>query len=179
MNALTLIETFAQFLTERGLHLETFAAHLRLGILSPKECWAFRRFAAISGGGTVGSDLKNALFFPQAQTIVPQTATSSVTGAGLDFDLCDGPLHAILQVGVVSGTSPTLDVKFQACDTTSGVYTDIGVPKSLHPTVTASGQCSVTDFKRPKRFVRALATIGGGSPSFAFSVGIFGVRKVQ
>jgi len=179
-NALTeRVERFARFLRRHGIALETFSAHLRLDILTVREAWALRKFLAISGGGGFGTDLRTALFAPAAQTIVPQTATSTVTGSGLDFDLCDGPLHGVLQVGAVSGTGPTLDVKYQSADAVGGPYTDIGVPGSAHPQVVAANKCSLTDFKRPKRWVRGVATIAGGSPSFALSVMLFGVPKTR
>jgi hypothetical protein len=177
MNGITLIETFARFLRRQGLVFETFAAHLRLDILSPREAWALRHFAAISGGSTVGTDLRDALSI--GISIPPQTATGTVSGTGVDMNEADGPIHGLLVVGAVSGTGPSLDVRYQASDTSGGTYADIGVPGSVHPQVVASSKCSWADFKRPKRWVRAVATVAGGSPSFSVSVALFGVPKTR
>lgn len=107
--------------------------------------------------------------------IRPQTATSTVTGSGVDMRDTT-PCFAELVVGTVSGTSPTLDVKLQESDTSGGTYSDIS--GATFAQVTASNKEEIINFKRTKRFVRALATIAGTSPSFAFAVNVFGRKDI-
>ncbi len=123
-------------------------------------------------------DLKNRLVYSGTlgNSIVPQTATSTVTGTGVDFDLASGPIFAFVHVGSVSGMNPTLDVKLQESDTQGGTYGDFQVTASL-PTVVSANQFGIINGRRSKRWVRALATIGGATPSFAFAVSIVGVKR--
>ena len=44
--------------------------------------------------------------------------------------------------------------------------------------VVASNADQVLNFKRSRRFVRAVATVGGGSPSFQTAVSVFGKKRV-
>lgn len=103
-------------------------------------------------------------------TIRPVTATSTATGAGVDT-LGYNSAAVSLEVGAVSGTSPTLDVKVQESDTSGGTYTDIA--GAAFTQVTASNNSQILRLEglntgSRKRFIRALATIAGTSPSFAF-----------
>lgn len=86
-----------------------------------------------------------------------------------------------LDVTVVSGTTPTLDVKIQALDTLSGKYADIPgaafAQKTaantsqlvVYPGVAETANVSVSDVL-PRKF-RAVCTIAGSTPSFTFSLG--------
>lgn len=122
------------------------------------------------------NDLKNNLVSDAAgHSIRPQTATATVTGQALDFQDADGPCFAALQVGTVSGTSPTLDVKVQESATSGGTYTD--VTGAAFTQVTASNKAQVINFKRTLRFCRLLGTIAGTSPSFALAGQIYGQKK--
>jgi len=111
----------------------------------------------------------------QAVSIKPQTATSTVTGAAVDT-LGYGEGVALLEVGAVSGTTPTLDVKIQECDTSGGTYTD--VPGATFTQVTAADneQKIKLDLKAKsgsrKRYIKAVGTIAGTSPSFDLFLGI-------
>jgi hypothetical protein len=85
-----------------------------------------------------------------------------------------------LDITAVSGTTPTLDVKLQGKDRISGVYVDI--PSAafaqktangsddllVYPGVAETANRSVSDVL-PKTF-RVVATIGGTTPSFTFSL---------
>ncbi len=122
------------------------------------------------GGGY--EDLLNTWI--RGQSIVPQVATSTVTGTGVDLDNTIA-VFAELQVGTVSGTTPTLDVKLQESDTSGGTYTDI--PGAAIAQVTASTKIDGIDAKRTKRWFRALATIAGTTPSFALSVSLWGNKR--
>lgn len=175
-------DRFGAFLKRHGLNFERFAAHLRLDILTPREAWAVRRFAAISGSGganTAVTDLKNALFTPALQTIAPITASGTLTGTAVDMIDCDGPCFGLLVVGAVSAgtTAATVDVKYTEADTAAGTYSD--VPRATHAQVTASSKCSRVNFKRSKRFIKAVATMSGTSPTAAIAVVVEGQLKTR
>lgn len=108
-------------------------------------------------------------------SVRPQTATSTVTGQAVDLQNADGAGFAVLNVGAVSGTTPTLDVKVQESETSGGTYTDI--PGATFTQVVASNKSQLINFKRSKRFGRLLATIAGTTPSFALAGGVYGVKK--
>lgn len=85
-----------------------------------------------------------------------------------------------LDVTAVAGTLPTLDVKVQAKDPVSGAYVDL--PGAAFVTKSVAGSDTLTIYPGVAesagrlesavlpRTWRAVATIGGTSPSFTFSV---------
>lgn len=106
--------------------------------------------------------------------IRPGRYTTTQTGAGVDtFGYNSAML--VLEVGTVSGTSPTLDVKVQSSDTSGGTYADVtGLTLTQ---VTASNNSQVlqieglnsnVDGVTRRRFLRVVGTIAGTSPSFDF-----------
>lgn len=104
--------------------------------------------------------------------IRPITATATQTGAGVDTQGYNS-LACSLEVGAVSGTNPTLDVKLQESDTSGGTYTDIS--GATFTQVTASNNSQIIRVEglntgARKRFIRAVGTIAGTTPSFAFGV---------
>lgn len=112
----------------------------------------------------------------------PQVATSTVTGTGVDVgpEQLDDAM-AILDIGAVSGTSPTLDVTIQASGTSGGTYTTIATfgqvtaaTKLGVVSVSLEGLAGVVD----RRFVRAVATIAGTTPSFALGC-VLAVRAAR
>lgn len=114
-----------------------------------------------------GKDLANECKW--GQSLVSATRTSSGNGSAVDMQDCGPEVVAVLDVGAVSGTSPTLDVKLQESDTSGGTYSDIS--GATFTQVTASNaQQTIQVANRTKRYVRAVATIAGTSPSFASCV---------
>lgn len=93
----------------------------------------------------------------------------------MDLVAADGMCFAALHVGAVSGTTPTLDVKMQESDTSGGTYADISGATIAQ--VTAADKYKVINFRRTKRFCRAVATIAGTTPSYALAVAILGQKK--
>ena len=110
-----------------------------------------------------------------AQSIVPQVATSTVTGAAVDLLETDGPCFAFLALGTVSGTAPTLALKMTEAATSGGTYADI--TGATLATQVASSKFLVLTFKRSMRFVKAVATFGGTTPSFAVACLVVGQKK--
>jgi len=99
----------------------------------------------------------------------PVTATASANGTGVDtIGYQDAMLT--LEVGTVSGTSPTLAIKLQESDDNSS-FSD--VTGATLTTVTATGNSQIMRISNlnttRKRYLRAVATIGGTTPSFAFA----------
>jgi hypothetical protein len=117
----------------------------------------------------------------QPVTLLSKTAqTATVNGAEAEI-----PANAIggriyLRVSAASGTTPTLDVKIQSEDPTSGQWIDIpgaafaqktGVSTdelTIYPGVTVAANRAVSTILTHK--LRAVATIGGTTPSFDFTV---------
>jgi hypothetical protein len=105
--------------------------------------------------------------------------TSTLTGTAFDTRGYEGHMGIIQHVGVVSGTTPTLDGKIQHSDTSGGTYTD--VPGATFTQVTASNnlQKIVLDRRATKRFIKYIGTIAGTTPSFTFGVSFGGIKKAS
>lgn len=106
-------------------------------------------------------------------TIRPVTATATTTGSAVDTKGYNSAA-VILEVGTVSGTTPTLDVKFQECATSGGTYTDVS--GAVFTQVIATGSSQILRIEdlgvTRKRYLKAVGTIAGTTPSFAFGVEI-------
>jgi hypothetical protein len=101
----------------------------------------------------------------------PAAVTATTNGAAIDtlgFD--DGMV--VLEVGAVTGTSPTLAVSFEESD--DGVTGWTAIPGAAFTTVTAANQSQVRRLAElnvaRRRFIRPVATLGGTSPNFTFAV---------
>ena len=105
-------------------------------------------------------------------TIRPVTATSTQTGSSVDTKGYNSAA-VILEVGAVSGTSPTLDVKIQESADAS-TWSDIS--GATFTQVTAANNSQILRIEglgtSRKRYLRAVGTIAGTSPSFCFGVEI-------
>ena len=100
----------------------------------------------------------------------PAARTSTANGTGADMQDYEGTAIATLDVGAVSGTAPTLDVKLQHSDTQGGTYTDITGATFAQVTAADVTANKAFDVGATTRWVRAVATIAGTSPSFLFGV---------
>lgn len=110
--------------------------------------------------------------------------TSTRTGGGVDLQLTDGTVHAVFAVGVTDFSSgdETYTFKLQESDTSGGTYTDItGATAAWTAASGTDVQNSikmVTSKIRSKRWVRAVVTIGGTTPSSFTSAFVFGQKKI-
>lgn len=107
----------------------------------------------------------------QAFTLRPQAATASANGTGVDTLGYDSAMIT-LEVGTVSGTAPTLDVKMQHSDDNSS-FSDIS--GATFTQVTASNASKTLNLSlggARKRYIRAVATIAGTTPNFALAVNV-------
>lgn len=73
-----------------------------------------------------------------------------------------------LSVTASSGTTPTLDVKIQGKMPVSGAWVDLHSASFTQATAATSQAITVAGPLPPE--IRAVATIGGTTPSFTFSV---------
>jgi hypothetical protein len=115
----------------------------------------------------VNEVVSGASFFAAART-------ANANGNGIDMANGLVSTNAVLNVGSVSGTTPTLDVKMQESDDNT---TFTNIPGANFTQVTASNAFQVIRFLRSKRYRRAVATIGGTPPSFTFGVEVYGQTK--
>lgn len=106
-------------------------------------------------------------------SIRPGAYTSTQTGTGVDT-LGYNSAVALLEVGTVSGTTPTLDVKIQDSADNSSFADVTGLTLTQ---VTASNNSQVLRIEglntaTRRRYLRAVGTIAGTSPNFAFNIEI-------
>ena len=118
------------------------------------------------------------------QAFKPQTFTTTTTSTNMDFGEGGGGQFGttmVLMKGTVTGSTGTLDIKLQECATTNGTFTDItGATFAQQTTSGADGDASLitTVFTRGQRYVRAVATTGGTSPSFIYGLIVFEQKRV-
>ncbi len=113
--------------------------------------------------------------------VVENIAAKTTTFNGTAFDALnyEGIAQIAQYVGVVSGTTPTLDGKIQESDTSGGTYTDIAGATFTQVTATNNLQTIKIDVSAAKRFLRYVGTIGGTTPSFTMGVAFNGVKKYR
>lgn len=103
--------------------------------------------------------------------------TASADGSGVDIRDYVGKLKIILDAAAGTGTTPTLDVKLQeSADNTT--FNDIAGAVFTQVITAASLQSIGVSVDPAKRYIRAVATIAGGTPSFSFSVNAVGQKQV-
>ena len=107
--------------------------------------------------------------------LTPRTATTTVTGSGVDLVAGDSRCFAIQQVGTVGGTGPALTGKFQESADNNN-WTDIA--GATFATTSTTDNVQAITFDRTLRYVRYVGTITGTSPSFPLAV-IIGEQKKQ
>lgn len=101
----------------------------------------------------------------------PQAATATANGSNVDTKGYNSAA-VVLEVGAVSGTSPTLDVKIQESADGSAGWADVS--GAVFTQVTAANSSQILRIEglgtSRKRYLRAVATIAGTSPSFTMGV---------
>lgn len=116
-------------------------------------------------------------------TVIPlfptAARTSTANGTGADIKDYTGKVKVILDSAAGTGTAPTLDVKLQESDDNT-TFTDItGATFTQVTGAAASLQSIGFEVDARKRYIRAVATIGGTTPSFTSSVNAIGMKAVQ
>lgn len=135
-----------------------------------------------SDGKAVAVDLSDAgILRTNAAVTVFATAARTVTANSTDqVNYAAKGIYLVLDITAASGTTPTLDVKLQGLDPVSAKYVDI--PGAVYAQKTTTGTSSlvlypgVTESANAQESHplpldwRAVATIGGGTPSFTFTL---------
>lgn len=106
------------------------------------------------------------------QSVAPAAKTATFNGSSVDFRDC-GPEVTVLQnVGVVSGTTPTMDTTLEESNDNS---TFTAIPGFAMTQVTTSTHVEMKRcVNRTKRYVRPVVTIAGTTPSFQMAITLLG-----
>lgn len=115
---------------------------------------------------------------PLTQTSVSAIAarTSTVTATGVDVRGYKGGLVVQQLVGVVSGTTPTLDGKLQQSSDNS-TWSDISGATFTQVTASDSFQKIGIDVRQTGGYIRYVGTIAGTTPSFTMGVVLLGQKE--
>lgn len=101
-------------------------------------------------------------------TFRPAAVTATANGTGVDTQGYDDAV-VLLEVGAVTGTTPSMTVKIQESDDNS---TFADVTGATFTAVTAANNSQILRLTElnvtRKRYVRAVATISGTTPNFTF-----------
>ena len=130
----------------------------------------------------ITEQLSQALSLP-ANPIHAAAQTASFNSNSVDLSKFERCL-AILDIGAVTGTSPTFDAKWQESPDNS-TFTDVAGFNNLSiTTITTANQTKTMEIRPSqlsagKRYVRVAVTIGGTSPSFTCAVILLGGEARQ
>ena len=116
-------------------------------------------------------------------SISPEAAiTASANGSGIDMQLTDGPVHLIAQAGATDFSSgdETYSWKLQESADNSTGWTDITSSNGTSSVSTTAANTAVylSVNTRLKRWVRAVVTIGGTTPSIVPAAFVFASKKI-
>lgn len=113
------------------------------------------------------------------QTAVSAIAarTSTVTTSAVDVRTYKGGFIIQQLVGVVSGTTPTLDGKIQTSADGSTGWTDISGATFTQVTATDSFQKLGIVENQTLGYIRYVGTIAGTTPSFTMGVAFLGAKE--
>jgi len=103
--------------------------------------------------------------------------TSTVTSSAVDLRTYKGGIIVQQLVGVVSGTSPTLNGKLQTSADGSTGWTDITGATFTEVTATDSFQKIGIVENQTSGYVRYVGTIAGTSPSFTMGVVLLSAKE--
>lgn len=116
-------------------------------------------------------------------SFIPAALTTTTNGSTVDLiDSNANMASAVLQVGAVSGTQGTFDVKMQESTATDSGFSDIsGATFTQFTTsgVAGTSGSQIISFQRQKRYVRAYVTMAGTYTNALFGVTVFAQRAVQ
>ena len=110
-----------------------------------------------------------------ASSLAAGTYTTSGNGIGIDLRGYQGILKVVLDSGAGTGT---LNVKIQDSDNNSS-FADIAGKAFAQVTTAASLQSLKIDTRAVKRYIRAVLTIGGSTPTFGLAVMAVGQKQIM
>lgn len=120
---------------------------------------------------------KSLQFSAPTSVLAPADRTATATSAAIDLQAYDGEMVLNLHSAAGTGTTPTLDVKVQDCDTEAGTYADVSGMAFAQVTTTAACADLVLPVRELKRYIKVVATIAGTSPHFLSAVTLRAVPK--
>lgn len=101
------------------------------------------------------------------------TATANTTGVAVGDGMLDDAI-VIINIGAVSGTTPTLDIAVQTSDAVGGTYTTVG-SFAQKAAADANTVCAIqlnldgpNSGDEEQKFVRLAQTVAGTTPSFTY-----------
>lgn len=109
----------------------------------------------------------------------PADRSATANGSGVDILAYEGQAAAILQSAAGTGTNPTLDVKLE--DSADGSTGWADIPGASFTQVTdAAASAEIIKFNASdvRRFIRAVATVGGTTPSFVCAASFVGKKQI-
>jgi len=110
-----------------------------------------------------------------ASNLIAGTYTADANGAGADLQGYQGVLKIILDSGAGGGTTPTLDED----STDNSSFTDVVGKTFAQVTTIASLQSLGIDTRAVRRYIRAVLTIAGASPTFGLAVVVIGQKQIM
>jgi hypothetical protein len=110
------------------------------------------------------------------QLLAASTRTATATGTGLDKASYTGRGMVVVNIGTVTGTTPTCDVKIQDSADNS-TFADVSGATLAQQTATGIGSFAV-DLDSTNRYLRVVATIAGTTPSFPIAVSLIAKKRV-
>lgn len=120
------------------------------------------------------SDINTAL--TQTSVVAIASKTSTVTSSSVDISGYKGGLVVQQLVGVVAGTSPTLNGKLQSSPDDS-TWTDITDATFDEVTATDDFQKIGIDVRDAAKHIRYVGTIAGTTPDFTMGVVLLGQKE--
>lgn len=109
--------------------------------------------------------------------LAPSRHTASANGTGIDLKDYEGHALVILEMSAGGGTTPTLDVKLQDSPDNSA-WTDITGKAFTQSTTAESRQVMAVDLNGANRYIRAVKTITGTSPTYDGAVVLCARKKI-
>jgi hypothetical protein len=111
--------------------------------------------------------------------ITPGTYTTTETGTGVSILDYDGVGLAVLASAAGTGSAPTLDGKLQDSPDGSTDWQDItGATFTQVTDAGAAAEAISFSVNSARKFIRAVGTIAGGTPSFDFGIVFVGQKQV-
>lgn len=112
-------------------------------------------------------------------SLLPTAArTATANGTGVDAKDYIGIAAVVLDSGAGTGTTPTLDIKIQDSDDNT-TFADLSPAVAFTQVVAgATVQRVALNLDAARRYIRAVSTITGTTPSFTYSVNLLGRKQV-
>jgi hypothetical protein len=109
----------------------------------------------------------------------PADRGASANGSAVDILEYEGQAAAILQSAAGTGTNPTLDVKLEdSADGATGWADIAGTAFTQVTDAAASAEIIKFNASDVRQYIRAVATIGGTTPSFVCAASFVGKKQI-